>query len=432
MRVATPFTDLLRPTARVSAPLRRARAATFAAFIAAGMVFGSWAPRIPEIKDRLGLSPGSLAIALLMPAIGSILSMSLAGRLAAWWGSARATRYLTLYMLAVAWLPGLAGTLPVLCALMFMWGLGIGSMDVSMNAQAVTVEKAYRRPIMSAFHASWSLGSLAGAAVGIVGAATHFSIPLQQLAVAAVLVVVCGYSSRWLLPDPVPDAAELTEDDHRVGIFQVLDVRLVLLGVAAMTAMLSEGSVADWSGILLRDNLQASAAHVGLAYAAFMAMQTTGRMVGDRVVLVFGRLRSIVAVTAIGSVGLALGLATHTVAGAVVGFGLLGIGLSIIVPVAFSAAADGRAKAGPAIAAVSSLGYFAFLAGPTLIGGVAELTSVPTALWQIPVITALGGVVAVAALRRPVRPARYSSSDEPSNNDVSLAESPANRASSAS
>jgi len=404
--MATPLTGLLWPTTRASADLRRARAATFAAFISAGMVFGSWAPRIPEIKDRLSLSAGSLAIALLMPAVGSILSMSMAGRLAAWWGSARATRVLTVYMLSVAWLPGLAGSLPVLCALMFLWGLGMGSMDVAMNAQAVSVEKAYGRPIMSAFHASWSLGSLAGAAVGIAGVATHFSITLQQLCVAAVLLLICGYSSRWLLPDPAPDVAELSDEDDRIGIFQVLDARLVLLGLAAMTAMLSEGSVGDWSGILLRDNLHAAAAHVGLAYAAFMAMQTIGRMAGDRVVLVFGRMRSIVAVTAIGSVGLALGLATHTVAGAVVGFGLLGIGLSIMVPVAFSSAADGRAKAGPAIAAVSSLGYFAFLAGPTLIGGVAELTSVPTALWQIPLITALGGVFAVSALRRPVRPQR--------------------------
>ena len=187
--MASPLTDLLRSTTRVSARLRRARAATFASFVAAGMVFGSWAPRIPEIKDRLGLSAGSLAIALLMPAVGSILSMSVAGRLAAWWGSARATRYLTLYLLAVAWLPGLAGSLPLLCALMFIWGLGMGSMDVAMNAQAVTVEKAYGRPIMSAFHASWSLGSLAGAAVGIAGAVTHFSIPLQQLAVSVVLIV---------------------------------------------------------------------------------------------------------------------------------------------------------------------------------------------------------------------------------------------------
>ena len=404
--MATPLTDLLRPTTRASAPFRRARAATFAAFISAGMVFGSWAPRIPELKDRLGLTAGSLAVALLMPAIGSILSMSLAGRLAAWWGSARGTRVLTLYMLSVAWLPGLAGSLPVLCALMFLWGLGMGSMDVAMNAQAVTVEKAYRRPVMSAFHASWSLGSLAGAAVGIAGAATHFSIPLQQLAVAGALIVVCSYTSRWLLHDPEPDAAELSEGDERIGIFQVLDVRLVLLGLAAMTAMLSEGSVGDWSGILLRDNLHAQAAHVGLAFAAFMAMQTIGRMIGDRVVLVFGRVRSIIGVTAIGSVGLALGLATHTVAGAVAGFALLGIGLSIMVPVAFSAAADGRAKAGPAIAAVSSLAYFAFLAGPVLIGGLAQLTSVPTALWQIPVITAFGGVFAIAALRRPVRPQR--------------------------
>ena len=399
--MATPLTGMLRPSARATQPLRQARAATFTAFVAAGFIFGAWAPRIPEIKHRLDLSAASLALALLMPAIASILSMAFAGRLAARLGSARATQLLTVYMLGTGWLPGLAGSLPVLCALMFLWGLGVGSMDVSMNAQAVTVEKAYHRPIMSAFHASWSLGSLGGAVIGTVGAATSFSIPLQQLIVAAALLAVCGYVYRWLLPDPA-GAADEDGAEERVGLFQVLDVRLVLLGIAAMTAMLCEGSVGDWSGILLRDNLHAAASHVGLGFAAFMAMQTIGRMVGDRVVLAFGRTRAIVTVAAIGSIGMALGLATKSVAGAVVGFALLGIGLSIMVPVAFSAAADGRAKAGPAIAAVSSLAYVAFLAGPTLIGLVAQATSVPAALWMVPVITAIGGGVAVVALRRPV------------------------------
>jgi MFS family permease len=406
--MASPLTDLLRPAAPGSGPARRARLATFAAFVTAGMVFGSWAPRIPDVKHALHLSAASLALALLSPAIGSIISMSFAGRLAAGLGSGRTTQLLTGYMLATAWLPGLARTLPVLCGFMFLWGLGIGSMDVAMNAQAVTVEKAYRRPVMSAFHASWSIGSLVGAAIGTLGAAARWSIPLQQLGVALALFALCAYVFRWFLSDPQPEPAGTETTDHeRIGPLQVLDVRLVLLGIVAMTAMLAEGSVGDWSGILLRDDLHAARSHVGFGLAAFMAMQTTGRMFGDRFVLALGRLRAVVTVAAIGSIGLALGLATRTVMGAVVGFALLGIGLSIMVPVAFSAAADGRPRAGPAIAAVSSLAYFAFLAGPTLIGLVAQATSVPTALWMVPVITAIGGFVGVAALRRPVPQSAY-------------------------
>lgn len=409
--MTTQLAGMLRPSARAERELRRARAATFTAFVAAGVMFGAWAPRIPEVKHNLHLSAASLALALLAPSIGSILSMTFAGRMAARFGSGRATQLLSAYMLCAGWLPGLAANLPTLCALMFIWGLGVGSMDVAMNAQAVTVEKAYRRPVMSGFHASWSLGSLAGAVIGTTGAAFDIWIPLQQLVVTISLLAICACTFRWFLPDPVVNHGGAASDHagavartgkERAGPLQVLDLRLVLLGIAAMTAMLSEGSVGDWSGILLRDDLHAQAAHVGFGFAAFMAMQTIGRMVGDRVVLAFGRLRAIVTVTAIGSIGLAAGLATHTVAGAVVGFALLGIGLSIMVPVAFSAAADGRPQAGPAIAAVSSLAYFAFLAGPTLIGLVAQATSVPAALWLVPVITALGGFVAVAALRRPV------------------------------
>jgi MFS family permease len=379
--------------------------ATLFAFVSAGALFGAWAPRIPEIKDRLDLSAGALAFALLAPAVGSLLSLTVAGRLAARFGSARATTALTTYLLAVGWLPGLAGSLPVLCLLMFAWGLGMGSMDVAMNAQAVTVEKAYRRPLMSAFHASWSLGSLGGAVVGSVGAAHDWPIARQQLGLAVLLLIGLGVVRRWYLPDPVGTDAAPAAGREPAGLRLLLDRRLALLGLAAMGAMLAEGSVADWSGVYLKEDLHAQAAHVGLAYGAFMALQTIGRMVGDRVVHVYGRARSIVTVAAIGSVGLTVGLASHTVAGTVVGFALLGIGVSIGVPVAFSAAADGRPHAGPAIAAVSSLAYTAFLAGPTLIGALAQSTSVPTALWLVPVATALSAVAFIAALRQPT-PAR--------------------------
>lgn len=421
MTLALPRPAAVRPAAPpfTHADLTRARVAVFSTFAFAGMLFAAWVPRIPEMKDRLDLSAGTLGVALLAPALGSLVAMNVVGALSARIGTASATRVFTLVFCALAWLPGLAQTFPMLWVLMFTWGLGIGGLDVAMNAQAVSVEKAYRRPLMSGFHAAWSLGSLIGAGVGTLGAAIHVSIAGQQLGFAVVIGGLSLLVGRYFLADPTDPALDpidpaldpIDADSTpartrggarrlRRGPVRVLDARLALLGVAGMGAMLSEGSVADWSGILLRDSLHSETAHVGLGFAAFMATQTLGRVFGDRIVARFGRVRSLSAMGAIGTVGLAAGLATGTVAGAIAGFAMLGIGLSIMVPVAISAAADGRSHAGPAIAAVASLSYTGFLAGPTGIGFVAQATSVPAAMWLIPVITALAALFSVMAIRR--------------------------------
>ncbi len=396
-------TTLLSGAARpaVTSSLRRTRASLAFTFAVAGMLFAAWVPHIPEVKDRLGLSAGSLGVALFAPAIGSMLSMSVAGGLTARFGSARTTRALMIFFCLVGWLPGIAHSLPELWAALFVWGIGIGGIDVSMNAQAVTVEKAYRRPVMSGFHAAWSLGSLIGAGIGTAGVALGISITAQQIGLGAVLLIVGLVASTTFLADPVgePETAPAPKKSRR-GPFAVMDVRLLLLGLAALAAMLSEGSVGDWSGVLLRDSLHAATSHIGLAYAAFMATETIGRLAGDRIVHRFGRVRAITILTIIGSVGLAAGMATGTVIGTIIGFALLGIGLAVMVPVAFSAAADGRAQAGPAIAAVSSIAYLGFLVGPTAIGVLAQVTSVPFALWMIPIISAAGGALAITAIRR--------------------------------
>jgi len=154
--------------------------------------------------------------------------------------------------------------------------------------------------------------------------------------------------------------------------------------------------------VLLRDNLHASPAQVGLAYAAFSATMTGGRFVGDRLVHRLGRVRSITVLTAMGAAGLAAGMAFHSLPGAVIGFALLGVGLSVMVPVLFSTAADGAAP-GPAIATVSTLGYTGFLVGPTAIGLIAQGTSVPFALWLLPIFTVTGGVLGIAAVRMTAR-----------------------------
>jgi MFS family permease len=372
---------------------QRARAAVTVTFAANGFLFGSWVPRIPEVKHHLHLSSAGLGIALLAPAVGAVLSMTVYGRASARYGSARVTRVALVLFCATAWLPGLAGNLPVLWLTLFVWGTSVGGLDVAMNAQGVTVEHAYERPVLSGFHAAWSLGSLAGALLGGLGAGAHVSIAAQQAVLAGVLLVGVLLAGRAYLPDP-PHHAEAPTSGRR----GMPELRLLLLGIAGLFALLSEGAVADWSGVLLRDNMNANPGQVGLAYAAFSLTMTAGRLAGDRVVHALGRARAIAVLTIIGAAGLAAGLATTVLVGAVIGFALLGIGLSVMVPVLFSTAADGAAP-GPAIATVSTLGYTGFLIGPTAIGLIAQGTSVPFALWLLPLFTAAGGLLGIAAVR---------------------------------
>ncbi len=384
----------MQPVTATVRQQRQARVAVAVTFAANGFLFGSWAPRIPEVKHNLHLSSAALGLALLAPALGAVLSMNLYGRASARYGSARVTRVALVLFCATAWLPGLAGNLPMLWLSLILWGQAIGGFDVSMNAQGVTVEHAYGRPVLSGFHAAWSLGSLTGALVGGLGAGAGVNIAAQQAVLAGILLVVVLIASRAYLPDP-PHHTETPAPTRRRAL---PEMRLLLLGVAGLFALMSEGAVADWSGVLLRDNLHVHAAQVGLAYAAFSTTMTAGRLVGDRVVLALGRARSIATLTAIGVCGMAIGLATSTFAGAVFGFAFLGIGLSVMVPVLFSTAADGAAP-GPAIATVSTLGYTGFLVGPTAIGLIAQGTSVPFALWLVPLFTGTGGILGVVAVR---------------------------------
>lgn len=376
---------------------QRARAAVAITFAANGMLFGSWVPRIPEIKHHLELSSAALGFALLAPAVGSVLSMKAYGRASARFGSARVTRFSFVFFCASAWLPGLAGNLATLWLTLLVWGCAVGGLDVVMNAQGVTVEQAYGRPVLSGFHAAWSIGSLTGALIGSAGAGTHIPITAQQGGLAGVLLVGVLLAGRAYLPDP-PQHAQVAHSGRR----GVPELRLVLLGIAALFALMSEGAVADWSGVLLRDNLHAGAGEVGLAYAAFSATMTAGRFVGDRLVHALGRARSIAVLTVIGAAGLAAGMAFDALPAAVIGFALLGIGLSVMVPVLFSTAADGAAP-GPAIATVSTLGYTGFLVGPTAIGLIAQGTSVPFALWLLPIFTTAGGVLGIAAVHMTTR-----------------------------
>jgi MFS family permease len=384
----------------------RARLAVTLAFLSNGLIFGAWAARIPQVKDHLGLSSIGLGFTLLAPAVGSLLAIRLVGRWSARFGTGPTMRAATIACLGIAWLPGITPNVATIWVALLAWGATIGGMDVAMNAQGVTVEAAYRRPVLSGFHAAWSIGTFTGALIGGLGYSLGIAIGLQQAVLGGVFIVVALIADRALLADPPTGSPiEPKPRSRRPRLPRRPDARLALLGIAAIFAMICEGAVADWSGVLLRDHLRASPGQAGFGFAAFGIAMTTGRLVGDRLVHRFGRSRCVTTLSVIGATGLAAGFAIDSLVSVIVGFAVLGIGLSVMVPVFFSAAADGAVASGPAIAVVASFGYTGFLIGPTVIGFIAQGQGVLFALRLLPVFTLIaGGLGLVAIRRRPGQP----------------------------
>jgi MFS family permease len=366
-----------------------ARGAVVAIFFLNGLIYGSWAARIPAVRDRVGLSDGELGVALACAAIGSIVALPIAGGRAARIGSRRATRASFLLVCLATGIVALAPSLPALCALLLFYGASMGSLDVTMNAHGVAVERRYERPILAGFHAAFSLGGLAGAALGGLAAAASLDVR-AHLALVAVASAAIGltWSRRFL-------AADVDAVGHAEPVFVRPPRRLLALGALAFACLLIEGASADWSAVYLRDDLGTTAAIAALGFTAFSVTMTAGRLVGDRIVHRFGPQAVVRAGGGLAALGFGLALlAAHPVAG-IAGFACLGAGMSGVVPIVFRASGHvpGMA-AGVGLAAASSTGYIGFLVGPPTIGGLAELFGLPGALV---VLVALAAVVALLA-----------------------------------
>ncbi|MEV8639098.1 MFS transporter [Streptosporangium sp. NPDC051023] len=377
--------------------LIRARIAVCLLFLLSGMAIGTWTARIPSIKQDLGLSDGRLSLALLGIAAGALTGMQVVGRLIDRYGSVRVMLPMafaqSVVLIVPAWVPNLAG----LATALFAFGVVHGTLDVAMNANAVEVERAAGRPLMSSFHAVFSIGGFLGAAVG--GALAHAGLtPAATFTtVAAVIGLLALQAARWAFTPATPVTAPGEEPRPGEGRSGVRG--LMLLGVLGSCCMIGEGAAADWSSVYLRDNLGSSAGFAAAAYAAFSVAMTAGRLAGDRLAARLGPVTLVRGCGALAASGFGIALlAGHPVA-AVIGFGCFGAGLSCIVPQVFSAA--GRrdpARAGQSLARVASLSYVGFLCGPVLIGGVAEVVTLPRALF-LPVLLAAFVALTASALR---------------------------------
>jgi predicted MFS family arabinose efflux permease len=379
------------------AALRRARVSTSLLFLLFGTALGTWTARIPAIKQDLSLSDGQLSVGLLVFAAGAITGMQAMGRVVDRWGSRRVTTPVAFAEGAALELPALAGDLVLLAAALFLFGTIHGSLNIAMNASAVEVERAWGRPIMSSFHAVYSVGGFLGAAIGGLFAYGGVAPDVTFLAVGALAAALAAWSVAWRAPSlggPAPQAASAGSGAGPMS-------GVLFLGVLAYCCLVGEGAAADWSTVYLRESLGSSPGFAAAAYAAFSIGMTGGRLVGDRLAAALGPVRLVRGCGLLAATGLGVALLIgHPVAG-VIGFGCLGAGLSCIAPQVFSAAGNRNpARAGRALARVASMGYAGFLTGPVLIGGVAEVTSLPVAL-GIPVVLALFVAGTAAALRPP-------------------------------
>ena len=363
--------------------MRRARIAGLAYFAVMGLADGVWLARIPAVKENLGLSDGRLGVALLAAPVALVLVAAIADRLIDRFGSARLTVAGGLAMPLIPVAIGLAGSVAALMAALFAFGAAGGLLDVSLNAQAVRVERGYGRPLINSFHACYSLGGLLGALLGGLFAWAGIGPAATFAAVGVPLAVLAAAARSGLLHGPEPRASGGSDPARGTSL------RIVVLGLLAFCSLLGEGAAGSWSAVYLHDNLAASAALAALGYAAFSVTMAVGRLSGDRLAARFGPGRMVTGGGLVAAAGLALALAWGTPVAGLTGFALFGAGLSTTFPQLLSAAGNVETgRSGSGIARVAGAGYLGVMAGPVVIGGCASLVGLRLAL-GIPVMLAL-------------------------------------------
>ncbi|MDX8055390.1 MFS transporter [Lentzea sp. BCCO 10_0798] len=373
--------------------LKAARVATFTYFALNGFLLGLWLVHIPTVEDRTGISHAELGRLLLLLGLGAFIGMRLGGKFTDRVGVKLVVPLAGVVCSVTAFLPGAAVNQWTLGAALLIFGIGNGLIDVSMNAHAVVVERHYQRPVMSAFHATWSLGGVAAALTGARTLSWELS-PATTLGAAAVLgVVISLVTARFLLDEK--ESQHATEQTGK----RKAPRRIWIMAVLALLVMLSEGAANDWSVLHLQDVLDASPQIAALAYGAFATTMTVGRLLADRVTAKIGPMAVLRWGSAIGAAGIATAALSPWIWLALVGWAIAGIGLSGTVPQLFSAA--GHAEPGAAAANVSrvaGLGYLGVLAGPAVIGWLTHLVPLNIA-FLLPVALCLIAALSAGVLR---------------------------------
>ena len=391
--------------------LRAARVATFVYFVLDGTLMGMWVVQIPAIEKHVGVSNATLGSLLVLLGLGAFVGMQAAGRLADRFGTRVVVPVSGVLCAGSLALPGLVRDPWALAGALLLLGFCNGCLDVSMNAHAVHVEKAYNRPILSAFHATFSVGGVIAAVIGARATSAGLSPAATLGAAAAVGVVIALIPARSLLtraattpePSPTPGSAPGSAAAERLREpstkRRAVPGRIWILAALALMCMLCEGVANDWSALEAKNILGATAATASFAYGTYAATMTIGRLLADRVSRRFGSMAVLRYGAAIGALGLALVAFSPWIWLTLLGWAVFGLGLSGCVPQLFSAAGHtDTAAAGANVSRVAGLGYLGMLAGPALIGWMTRLTALNHA-FLLPALLLVVAAVAAGVLR---------------------------------
>lgn len=362
----------------------KAKKATQYVFLVCGFALSSWAPMVPFAKERLQLNDGSLGLLLLLFGAGAISMMPLSGYLSKLYG----TRVVILIsgMIAAVFLPVLL-LMPnpwTMGAALFIFGSGIGVIDVAMNSQGIHVQNQYGRPIMSSLHGLFSVGGLCGAlGLGLLmRAGLNPLTAAVSISILLIVILLWKYQSLFSKNQENELPENPGHDDNKIknrsGWFSPA---ILFLGAACFAVFLSEGAMLDWSALFLKENRGVDAELAGVGYATFSIAMAAMRLLGDRIVERFSEKIVVVGGGLIAALGIFIAVATPWIPTTLLGFVLLGAGAANIVPVFFSE--GGRLKSVPAsvaIPAISTMGYAGQLAGPAMLGFIAYHFSLAVAL----------------------------------------------------
>jgi MFS family permease len=378
---------------------RRARLGTLIAFLINGFSVGNFVSRIPDFKSELGISNGVLGASLFCASLGVLAALRPASRSAAKYGSGPVTKYSAFTLALAVPLVGLLFNLPWFLFSLFIYGVLSSTHDLSMNAHAAALEDKAGKRILSTFHAMWSIGGLSGGAIGGLIATSNISIRIHASLIGAFIFVIALITRNWFLPSSV--------DQHifEKNVRRKTPSRFLILGLLGLCGALGEGAASDWGGVLSRDAYNASVFMSALPYVFFSSTMVIGRLSGDFLAHKFGVVKLLTWSGLIAGSGLSLGLLAGNIYGQIIGWFLLGIGLSTVIPMMISATGNlannkyaGQVSAAEGVALVTGVAYFGFVIGPPLIGFLSDLITLRWAMLLPAVLAIIFGVSAKKVL----------------------------------
>ncbi len=365
--------------------IKNARFAVIVIFAVNGVLFGSWASRIPAISNFHNLSPASLGLLIFLLGLSAVVAFSAFGRAADKFGASFVTKLasctlLPLTLIFIAY----ANSIWTLVAAIIFFGAIHGGIDVAMNAWAAEVERKSKRPLMSSFHAMWSLGSGIGAGFGVLLTTHKFGVEAHFTIISVVVLLIT------LSILAIPFQSETKQKNKDAPFISIPKGPLLAVAFITFFASLGEGAVADWSAIFLIDVASVEEGTAALGFAAFSICMFSMRLMGDKIVSIIGPSKTARYSGLVALIGATILVTFESFIPLVIAFSLIGLGIAVIIPLAFSRAAnDKNISQGTAIASIATLGYGGMLIGPLFVGFIADATSIKTSFLIFPILAFL-------------------------------------------